>query len=86
MYFKVSAAWYYSHYLPPVSATLGKTGGKFGAGDVDTGGKFAASVFDTCGNFAVCVIDTSGKFDTGVVDTDGAPLLAKISWKFLTNL
>jgi hypothetical protein len=58
--FKVSAAWYCSHCLPPesltpvanlppVSTTLVKLVAKFAAGVVDTGGKFAAGVVDTGG-------------------------------------
>jgi hypothetical protein len=50
-HFKVSAAWYCSHYLPPVSTTQGEPVAKFAAGVVDTGGKFAAGVVDTA---AIC--------------------------------
>jgi hypothetical protein len=66
--FKFTAAWYCSHYLPPVSTALAKLVAKFAAGVVDTGGKFAAGV-----------VDTGGKFATGVVHTCGAPWLANIS-------
>ncbi len=50
VHFQVSAAWYCSHYLPPVSTTQGELVAKFAAGVVDTGGKFAAGVVDTGGN------------------------------------
>ncbi len=61
VHFKVSAAWYCSHCLPPVlltpvvnlppvSTALVKLVAKFAAGVVDTGGKFAAGVVDTGGN------------------------------------
>ncbi len=61
VHFQVSAAWYCSHYLPPVSitpvanlppvsTTQGELVAKFAAGVVDTGGKFAAVVVDTGGN------------------------------------
>ncbi len=60
VHFKVSAAWYCSHYLPQVSTTIAKLGGKicrwclwyrrqFCHGVVDTGGKFASGVGDTGG-------------------------------------
>jgi hypothetical protein len=68
VHFKMSAARYCSHYLPPVSTTQVELVAKFAAGVVDTGGKFAAGVVDTGGNFATGVIDTGGKFATG-----GAP-------------
>jgi hypothetical protein len=38
VYFKVSAAWYCSHYLPPVLTTLSKLVAKFAVGVIDTGG------------------------------------------------
>jgi hypothetical protein len=50
VHFKVSASWYCSHYLPPVSTTLWELVAIFTAGVVDTGGKFAAGVVDTGGN------------------------------------
>ncbi len=61
VHFQVSAAWYCSHYLPPVSltpvanlppvsTTQGELVAKFAAGVVYTGGKFAAGVIDTGGN------------------------------------
>ena len=50
VHFQVSAAWYCSHCLPPVSTTQGELVAKFAAGVVDTGGKFAAGVVDTGGN------------------------------------
>ncbi len=37
VHFKVSAAWYCSHYLPPVSTTLVKLVAKFATSVVDTG-------------------------------------------------
>jgi hypothetical protein len=49
VHIKVSAAWYCSHYLPPVSTAQGELEEKFAAGVVDTGGKFAAGVVDTGG-------------------------------------
>ncbi len=42
VHFQVSAAWYCSNYLPPVSTTQGKLVAKFASGVVDT--KFAAGV------------------------------------------
>jgi hypothetical protein len=50
VHFQVSAAWYCSNYLPPVSTTQGELVEKFAAGVVDTGGKFAAGVVDTGGS------------------------------------
>ncbi len=54
VHFKVSAAWYCSLYLPPVSLILGAICHRrhwhrrqFAAGIVDTGGKFATSVKST---------------------------------------
>jgi hypothetical protein len=57
VHFQVSAAWYCSHYLPPVSTTQGKLVAKFAAGVVDTGGKFAASVVDTVSTTPVVHLD-----------------------------
>ncbi len=54
VHFKVSAAWYCSHYLPPVSTTQGELVAKFAAGVIDTGGKFAAGVVDTGGKCHRC--------------------------------
>jgi hypothetical protein len=85
VHFKVSAAWYYSHCLPPVSTTLVKLVAKFAAGVVDTGGKFATGVVDTGGNFAAGVVDTGGKFATGVADIGGQPWAANISANFRKN-
>ncbi len=73
VHFKLSAAWYCCHYLPPVSTTpaanlppvsttLAKMVEKFATGVADTGGKFATGVVDTGGNFAAGVVDTGGKF------------------------
>jgi hypothetical protein len=75
--FKMTAALYCTHYLPPVSlppvsTTLAKLVEKFAACVADTGDKFAAGVVDTGSNFAAGVVDTGGKFATGVVDTGGA--------------
>ncbi len=101
VHFKLSAAWYCCHYLPPVSTTpaanwppvslipvsttLAKIVEKFATGVADTGGKFATGVVDTGGNFAAGVVDTGGNFGTGVVDTGGAPWLANISANFRKN-
>ncbi len=52
VHFKVSAAWYCSHCLPPVSTTSVANFplvAKFAAGVVDIGGKFAAGINDTGG-------------------------------------
>ncbi len=49
VHFMVSAAWYCSHYLLPVSTTQGELVAKFAAGVVDLGGKFATGIFDTGG-------------------------------------
>ncbi len=49
VHFKVSAAWYLSHCLPPVSTTLVKLVAKFADGVVDTGGQpWAASISANC--------------------------------------
>ncbi len=45
--FKMTAAWYCTHYLPPVSTTLAKLVEKFATGIVDTGGKFATGINNT---------------------------------------
>jgi hypothetical protein len=66
VHFKVSAAWYCSHYLPPVS---------------DTGGNFAAGVVDNGGNLplvSTTLAKLVAKFATGVFDTGGAPWLTNI--------
>ncbi len=70
-HFKVSAAWYYSHWLPTVSTTPVANlprcrcyRWQFATGAVDTGGKFAA----------------------GIVDTGGQPWAANISANFRKNL
>jgi hypothetical protein len=62
IHFKVSAAWYCCHYLPPVSTTLAKMVEKFATGVADIGGRFATGVVDTGSNFAAAVVDTGGKF------------------------
>ncbi len=49
VHFKVSAAWYCCHYLPPVSTTQAELVAIFAAGVVDTGGNFATGVVDTGG-------------------------------------
>jgi hypothetical protein len=85
VHFKVSAAWYCSHYLPPVSTTQAELVAKFAPGVVDTGDKSAAGVVDTGVNFVTGVIDTGCKFATGVDDTGGAPWLANISANFRQN-
>jgi hypothetical protein len=46
---EVSAAWYCSYYLQPLSTTLAKPVAKFAAGVVDTDGKFATGVVYTSG-------------------------------------
>jgi hypothetical protein len=78
VHFKVSAAWYCSHYLPPVAA-----------GVVDTGGNLppvvslipAANLPPVSTTLAKLV----AKFVVGVADTGGAPLLANISANFRKN-
>ncbi len=64
--FKMTAAWYYTHYLPPVSLTPAANlppaswyRWQFATGVVDTGGKFAAGIVDTGGKFATCMNNTS---------------------------
>jgi hypothetical protein len=49
VHFKLSAAWYCCHYLPPVSTTLAKMVEKFATCVADTGGKFATGVVDIGG-------------------------------------
>ncbi len=85
VHFKVSAAWYCSHYLPPVSLipvasllpvllTLLANFPPVSTTQAKLVAKFAAGVVDTGGNFA-----------TGVIDTRGAPWLANISSNFRKN-
>ncbi len=54
-HFKVSAAWYCSHCLPPVSKTLVKLVAKFAAGVVDTGGSLLKYNMGVQLNFSQCV-------------------------------
>ncbi len=82
VHFQVSAAWYCSHYLPPVSLINLPP--------------VSLTPWQTChrcqqhkGNwwqkFAAGFVDIGGKFATGVVDTSGAPCLANISANFRKN-
>ena len=71
--FKMTAAWYCTHYLPPVSMTISLVllipvaicrwrrwyRWQFATGVVDTGGKFAAGIVDTGGKFATGINNTS---------------------------
>ncbi len=86
-HFKVSAAWYCSHYLPPVSLIpvaifhrLRWHHRQFAACIVDTGGKFATGVNSTRGNggkicprWQICRRCRwyRRQFATGVIDTGG---------------
>ncbi len=72
VHFKVSAAWYCSHYLPLVSLT----GGKFAAGVVGTGSnlpmvvpvaKFAAGVFDAGGALWLASVSENFQNDPKVI-------------------
>ncbi len=56
VYFKVSAAWYCSHFLPPVMLILVA---------------ICHRLVDSCGKFAAGMLDTGGKFATGVNNTSG---------------
>ncbi len=95
---KVSAAWYCSHYLPPVSTTTVANLPPVLLIPVaichrcqQHKRKFCAGVVDTGGKFAASVLDTGGnfasgrKFASGVVDTGGAPCLANISENYRIN-
>ncbi len=75
VHFKVSAAWYYSHYLPPVSLT-----------PVANLPPASTTQLEQVAKFAAGVVDIGGKFATGVTDTGGAPWLANISKNFRKNL
>ncbi len=87
VHFKVSAAWYCWHYLPPVSTTpmanlppasltpvanLPPVSLTPVANLPPVSTTLAKMVY----KFATGVADTGGKFATGVVDTGGAPWLA----------
>ena len=70
VYFQASAAWYCSHYLPPVSMTLLANCRRYqrhrrqiAAGFNDTGGKF-------CHKFCLCCWHR-WQFATGVINTGG---------------
>ncbi len=82
VHFKLSAAWYCCHYLPPASLTpvanLSPVSLTPAANlpPVSTTlakmvEKFATGVADTGGKFATGVVDTGGNFAAGVVDTGG---------------
>ncbi len=75
VHFKVSAAWYCCHYLPPVSTTP--------MANLPPVSTTQAKMEE---KFATGVADTGGKFATGFVDTRGAPWLANISANFRKNL
>jgi hypothetical protein len=79
VHFQVSAAWYCSHYLPPVSMTLVSLTPVANLPLVST------TQGELVAKFAAGVVDTGGKFATGVVDTGGAPWLANISANFRKN-
>ncbi len=85
VHLKVSAAWYYSHCLPPVSLTPGSNLPPVSTTLVKLVAKFAAGVVDTGGKFATGVVDTGGNFAAGVVDTGGQPWAANISANFRKN-
>ncbi len=75
---KVSAAWYYSHCLPPVSLTPVANLPPVSLIPVAichrccwAGGKFAAGVVDPGGRFATGVVDAGVNFAANVVDTGG---------------
>ncbi len=74
VHFKMSAAWYCCHYLPPVSLTP--------VANLPPVTKMLPKMVE---KFATGVADTGGKFSTGVVDTGGAPWLANISANFRKN-
>ncbi len=96
VHFKVSAAWYYSHCLPPVSLTPAANLPPVSLTPVANlppvsttlvklVAKFAAGVVDTGGKFATGVVDTCGNFAAGVADTGGQPWAANISANFRKN-
>jgi hypothetical protein len=66
VHFKVFAAWYCCHYLPPVSLT-----------PVANLPPVSTTLAKMVEKFATGVADTGAKFATGVVDTGGAPWLAQ---------
>ncbi len=96
VHFKVSAAWYCSHYLPPASiaASIVDTGGSVNS-TRGTGGKICSwcrwycwQIYRRCRwyqrQFATGVIDTGGKFATGGKLT--CEFLREFSKKFETVL
>ncbi len=83
VHFKVSATWYCSHFLPPVSlkpvtnlppvsTTLAKMVAKFAAGVIYIGGKFAVGVVDTGGAPWEYLREFSKKFEAALMEYSGA--------------
>ncbi len=86
VHFKVSAAWYCSHYLPPVSATPVANLPPVSLTPVANLTPVTTTQAELVAKFAAGVVDTGGKFATGVNDTGGVPWLANISANFWKNL
>ncbi len=90
VHFRVSAAWYCFHYLPPASLTQVANFPPVSLilvaiGVIDTGHRIN-NTSETLAKFATSVNNIGSKFATGVVDIGGAPWLANISANFLKNL
>ncbi len=85
-HFKVSAAWYCSHYLPPVSLTMVANLLPVSLTPVENLPPVSTTLAKLVAKFATDVADARGKFSAGVVDTGGAPWLANISANFRKNL
>ncbi len=86
VHFKLSAAWYCCHYLPPVSTTPAANLPPASLTPVANLPPVSTTLAKMVEKFATGVADTGGKFATGVVDTGGAPWLANISANFRKNL
>jgi hypothetical protein len=71
VHFKVSAAWYCSHYLPPVSTTQVANLPPVSLRPVANLPAVSTAQEELVAKFAAGVVDTGGKFSVGVVDTGG---------------
>ncbi len=94
VHFKVSAAWYSCHYLPPVSLIpVAICNWQFAICNLPPASltpvanlpPVSTTLAKMGAKFATGVVDTGGEFAAGVADTGGAPLLANISANFRKN-
>ncbi len=98
VHYKVSAAWYCPHYLPPVSLipvqfgnlppaslTMAANLPPVSLTPVANLPPVSTTQAELVAKFAAGVVDTGGKFATGVNDTSGAPWPANISANFQKN-